>query len=170
MTLQLVGFYTNDPRVGLEPLCENLDRYEQQLIQFLGSGCHLTIRGNRLYDTPETKQLVSKWINWFKEYRDILTSDIIHVSRPTGRDLDCMMHVNPFIKHKGMVIVFNPTDRDITKEMRLPLYYTGLKGKVTIITSDGSKKNYPLDQNGNLLLPVSVTAQGTSWFFNRGVM
>ncbi|WP_289161440.1 LamG-like jellyroll fold domain-containing protein [uncultured Parabacteroides sp.] len=164
MTLQLVGFYTNDPRVGLEPLCENLDRYEQQLIQFLGSGCHLTIRGNRLYDTPETKQLVSKWINWFKEYRDILTSDIIHVSRPTGRDLDCMMHVNPFIKHKGMVIVFNPTDRDITKEMRLPLYYTGLKGKVTIITSDGSKKNYPLDQNGNLLLPVSVTAQGTSWF------
>ena len=74
MTLQLVGFYTNDPRVGLEPLCENLDRYEQQLIQFLGSGCHLTIRGNRLYDTPETKQLVSKWINWSNIVRSGNTS------------------------------------------------------------------------------------------------
>lgn len=164
MTLQLVGFYTNDPRVGLEPLCENLDRYEQQLIQFLASGCKLTIRGNRLYDTPETKQMVSKWITWFKQYRDILTSDIIHVSRPTGRDLDCMMHVNPFIGHKGMVIVFNPTDRDITKEMRLPLYYTGLKGKATITTSDGNKQSCRLDGNGELRLPVSIKAQGTSWF------
>lgn len=164
MTLQLVGFYTNDPRVGLEPLCENLDRYEQQLIQFLGSGCKLTIRGNRLYDTPETKQMVSKWINWFKKYRDILTSDIIHVSRPTGRDLDCMMHVNPFIKHRAMVIVFNPTDRQITKEVKLPLYYTGLKGKATILTSDGNKQSYALDQSGNMRLPVSIKAMGTAWF------
>lgn len=164
MTLQLVGFYTNDPRVGLEPLCDNLDRYEAQLMQFLGSGCHLTIRGNRLYDTPETKQMVSRCINWFKKYRDILTSDIVHVSRPTGRDLDCMMHVNPFIRHKGMVVVFNPTDRDITKEMRLPLYYTGLKGKATVTSSDGSKQNFFLNREGELLLPVSIKAQGVSWF------
>ena len=164
MTLQLVGFYTNDPRVGLEPLCENLDRYEAQLMQYLGSGCHLTIRGNRLYDTPETKQMVARCINWFKEYRDILTSDIIHVSRPNGRDLDCMMHVNPFIQHKGMVVVFNPTDRTITKEMRLPLYYTGLKGKATVTSSDGNKQHFSLNEEGELLLPVSIKAQGISWF------
>lgn len=164
MTLQLVGFYTNDPRVGLEPLCENLDRYEQQLIQFLGSGCKLTIRGNRLYDTPETKQMVCKWINWFKEYRDILTSDIIHVSRPTGRDLDCMMHVNPFIKHKGMVIVFNPTDREITKEMCFPLYYTGLKGKATVTSADGTASLHTLTEKEELLLSVKIKPQGTAWF------
>ncbi len=164
MTLQLVGFYTNDPRVGLEPLCENINRYEQQLIQYLASGCKLTIRGNRLYDTPETKQMVAKWIKWFKQYRDILTSDIIHVSRPTGRDLDCMMHVNPFIQHKGMVVVFNPTDREITKEMRLPLYYTGLKGKATVTSSDGNKQSFSLNGKGELLLPVSIKAQGVSWF------
>lgn len=164
MTLQLVGFYSNDPKIGLEPLCDNLDKYEANLIQLLGSGCQLTIRGNRLYDTPETKQLLSKYIDWFKKYRDILTSDIIHVSRPTGRDLDCIMHVNPFIQHKGMVIVFNPTDRDITKEMRLPLYYSGLKDKATVVASDGTSSEYMLDQKGNLLLPVSIKAQGASWF------
>ncbi|MGN1265622.1 MAG: LamG domain-containing protein [Muribaculaceae bacterium] len=164
MTLQLVGFYTNDPRVGLEPLCDNLDRYEQQLIQFLASGCMLTIRGNRLYDTPETKEMVAKWIGWFKKYRDILTSDIIHVNRPNGRDLDCMMHVNPFIDHKGMVVVFNPTDREITKEMKLPLYYTGLKGKATVVAQDGTKKTYSLNGNEELSLSVSVKAGGTAWF------
>lgn len=164
MTLQLVGFYTNDSRVGLEPLCKNIDRYEQQLIQYLSSGCKLTIRGKRLYDTPETKRMVAKWISWFKEYRDILTSDIIHVGRPTGRDLDCMLHVNPFIKHKGMVVLFNPTNRDISKQMRLPLYYTGLKRKATLISESGERKNVVLDQDGNLLLPVSVKAQGTLWF------
>lgn len=164
MTLQLVGFYTNDPRVGLEPLCENLDRYEQQLIQYLASGCQLTIRGNRLYDTPETKQMVKRWIDWFKRYRDILTSDIIHVSRPTGRDLDCILHVNPFVKHKGMVVIFNPTERDITKEMRLPLYYTGLKDHATLIDEGGTHKQIPLDPKGDAWFPVTVKAQETAWF------
>jgi hypothetical protein len=93
-----------------------------------------------------------------------LTSDIIHVSRPNGRDLDCMMHVNPFIQHKGMVVVFNPTDRTITKEMRLPLYYTGLKGKATVTSSDGNKQHFSLNEAGELLLPVSIKAQGISWF------
>lgn len=164
MTLQLVGFYTNDPRVGLEPLCDNLDRYESQLMQFLGSGCQLTIRGNRIYDTPQTKQMVKERIGWFKKYRDILTSDIIHVSRPTGRDLDCIMHVNPFIAHKGMLVVFNPTDRDITKEMKLPLYYTGLSRKVSVTDDKGAKRVYNLSENAELMLPVSVGAGGISWF------
>ena len=34
-----------------------------------------------MYDTPETKAVVKKWVDFFKKYRDILTSDIIHVRR-----------------------------------------------------------------------------------------
>lgn len=63
-----------------------------------------------------------------------------------------------------MVVLFNPTDRDISKQMRLPLYYTGLKRKATLISEFGERKNVVLDQDGNLLLPVSVKAQGTLWF------
>lgn len=162
--VQLVGFYTNDKRVGLEPLCENIDRYESQLMQFLGSGCQFTIRGNRLYDTPETKAMVMKCLDWFRKYRNILTSEIIHVSRPTGRDLDCLMHANPFIEHKGMVVVFNPTERDITKDMKLPLYYTGLKGKASITDENGNKKAYSLNDKEELTLPVTVKAGATIWF------
>ena len=164
MTLQLVGFYSRDPRIGLEPLNENIDRYEQQLMQYLASGCQLGIRGNRMYDTPQTKAMVLKWLNWFKEYREILTSEIIHVSRPTGRDLDCMMHVNPHIKHKGMVVVFNPTDREIAKELKLPLYYTGLKGKCSIKHEGENPADYDLNEKSELLLSVKVKPQGTTWF------
>ena len=164
MTLQLVGFYTRDARVGLEPLCENLDAYERQLVQFLGSGAQLTIRGDRIYDTPETKVVVKKRIDWFKKYRDILTSDIIHVSRPTGRDIDCMMHVNPELEHKGMVVVFNPTGKEISKDLKLPLYYTGLKGSAKIKQEEGSYSTYKMDENHNVYIPVKIPANGYTWY------
>src|SRR5690606_37566084 len=153
---QLVGFYSNDPRIGLEPLSQNLDRYEQQLIQFLASGCPFTIRGNRLYDTPETKAMVSKWINWFKKHREILTSEIIHVSRPNGRDIDCMLHANPFIREKGMVVFFNPTDRVVKKEMKLPLYYTGIKGQAKLTGADGNALVKALDAKSEITVQVEI--------------
>lgn len=164
MTLQLVGFYTNDPRVGLEPLVDNLDRYEVGLFQHLASGCQFTVRGNRLYDTPETKAMVAKWVNWFKKHREILTSDIIHISRPTGRDLDAMLHVNSETDEKGMLIVFNPTDKDISKQMKVPLYYTGLVGKAKLIDQDGKSKDLQLNDKQDAFVDVSIPAGGFSWF------
>lgn len=73
------------------------------------------------------------------------------------------MHVNPYIQHKGMVVVFNPTDNAVEKNLKLPLYYTGLKGKATITTADGKKSTFTLDGDQSLTLPVSVKAQGTTW-------
>ncbi|NJI73937.1 LamG domain-containing protein [Sphingobacterium kitahiroshimense] len=162
--MQLVGFYSNDPKIGLEPLAQNLDRYERQLMQFLASGSQFTIRGNRLYDTPETKAMVSKKINWFKKHREILTSEIIHVSRPNGRDLDCMLHVNPFINEKGMVIFFNPTDKTIKKELRLPLYYTGIKGKAMFTNEEGITTTKALDDKADIEMTVEVKPGGTAWY------
>lgn len=159
--MQLVGFYSNDPKIGLEPLAQNLDRYERQLIQFLASGSQFTIRGNRLYDTPETKAMVLKWINWFKKHREILTSEIIHVSRPNGRDMDCMLHVNPFIKEKGMVVFFNPTDKVIKKETKLPLYYTGIKGQAKLTDANGQSVIKALDDKAEVVVTVEIKPGGT---------
>jgi hypothetical protein len=164
MTLQLVGFYTNDARVGLEPLSQNLDRYEVGLFQHLASGCQFTVRGNRLYDTPETKAMISKWVNWFKQHREILTSDIIHIARPTGRDLDAILHANPDVEEKGMLIVFNPTEKPITKRMKVPLYYTGLKGKATLTDQNGKISNLELNDKQETFVSVTLPAGGFSWF------
>lgn len=37
-----------------------------------------------------------------------------------------MMHVNPGLKEKGFLLVFNPTDNVIRKKITVPLYYTSL--------------------------------------------
>lgn len=167
MTLQLVGFYTNDPRVGLEPLSANLAKYEAGLFQHLASGCQFTVRGKRLYDTPETKAMVSKWVNWFRQYRDILTSDIMHIGRPDGRDIDLMLHVNPAIENKGMLIAFNPTDRAITKTVKVPLYYTGIKGKASVMQGDGKTLVAGLHDNAFMDLQLTVPAGGFAWYLIR---
>ena len=164
MSLQLVGFYTNDPRVGLEPLAANLSRYETSLFQHLASGCQFTVRGKRLYDTPETKAMVAKWVNWFRQYRDILTSDIIHVGRPDGRDIDMMLHVNPAIENKGMLIAFNPTGAPITKTVKIPLYYTGIKGNAVITGGDGKESRIALGENAAAEIEMSIPAGGFGWY------
>ncbi len=164
MHLQLVGPYANDPHIGLLPLKKNTDRYKQALMQYLASGCQLGILGYELYDSPETKAMVSECLDWFREYRDILTSEIIHVSRPNGRDLDCLLHVNPFINHKGMIIVFNPTDNEITKNLKIPLYYTGLKNSVIVRMEGTNSISCNLNEKEELFLPVKVKAQSTTWF------
>ena len=164
MFVPLTQYHGGGEAATIEPLNEHLDHYETRLRNLFGAGVQACYRGPRLYDTEATKELVNQWVAFYKKYRQILDSDIIHLRRPDGQDWDGIMHVNPFIQHKGMVIVFNPTDRDITKEMRLPLYYSGLKDKATVVASDGTSSEYTLDQKGNLLFPVSIKAQGASWF------
>ncbi|HEY4206719.1 MAG TPA: hypothetical protein VGM31_07905, partial [Puia sp.] len=163
MTLQLVGFYSNDPAIGLEPLSRNIDRYESQLFQYLASGCQLSVRGRRLYDSPETKAMVKKWVDWFRKYRDILTSDIIHVGRPTGRGLDAMLHVNASLRHKGMLIVFNPTEKNLKEVLTVPLYFTGLRDQAGISVEEGAIKNFPLNGKGEAKVPVEVGAGAFTW-------
>lgn len=61
-----------------------------------------------------------------KTYRDILTTDVIHIRRPDGQGLDAFMHAGPQLpEHKGFALIFNPTLVEITAPMTFPLYYTG---------------------------------------------
>lgn len=163
MTLQLVGFYTNDPKVGLEPLAENIDRYESGLVQHLGSGCQFTVRGNRLYDSPKIKAMVKKWTDWYKQNRDILNSDIIHMGRPTGRDIDCILHVNSQLKTKGLAVIFNPTKQAIQKDLKLPLYYTGLTETASIAQQQRSPQKYKLDREYCVDFPISIQPESFTW-------
>lgn len=161
----LIGTYTDDPRAMLEPLDQNLEWYELNLVQLLGSGCQANLRANRLYDTDRTRAMVSKWVGWYKKYRAILTSDIIHVQRPDGRDLDCLLHVNPRLSEKGLVLFFNPLAETITREVRLPLYYTGLSEQAVIREQEtGEAKSCSLDREYCVDITVTLPARGVTWY------
>ncbi len=131
----------------------------------LGNGVQACYRGPRLYDTDTTKALVKGWVDFYKEHRDILESDIIHSSsrRADGRGLDWMLHANPKLKEKGFLMIFNPTMCAIQKSIRLNLYYTGLTGSVEIRSGDGTVRRGRLNREYELDLEVELEGGESKW-------
>lgn len=164
MFVPLVQYHGGGAAATLEPLSEHLDAYGAHLAQNFGSGVQACYRGPRLYDTEKTKALVKKWVDFYKEHRDILDSDIIHVRRPDGRDIDCILHVNPQLKRKGLAMVYNPLGREVKRQLKLPLYYTGLTRTATIREQHGKNKKYRLDRVYNVEIPVAIAPRGVTWF------
>ncbi|MCM4153687.1 alpha-galactosidase [Arenibacter sp. N53] len=159
----LTEYHGGGEAATLEPLNDHLLDYENHMMQNYGSGVQACYRGPRLYDTPKTKAVVAKVIKWYKQYRDILNSDIIHLKRPSGKDWDGFMHVNPKLKEKGLVMVFNPLDKEIVREIKLPLYYSGLSKTALVREKAGPLKKYGLNREYEIKVNVKIPANSYSW-------
>ncbi len=164
MFVPLSEYHGGGAAATIEPLDQHLDHYGQMMDSNLGLGVQACYRGPRLFDTDRTRQMVKAKIDWYKKYRDILESDVIHGRRADGRDLDWMLHINPKLKQKGMLLVYNPTDAPISKKIRVNLYYTGLTDKAVVREKDESATNVSLKRDYTVELPVTVEANGMNWF------
>ncbi|HOW73335.1 MAG TPA: hypothetical protein PKY77_22270 [Phycisphaerae bacterium] len=164
MFVPLTEYQGGGAAATIEPLDEHLDHYERMLYSNLALGVQACYRGPRLYDTERTKAMVKCWVDWYKAHRDILESDLVHGRRADARDLDWMLHVNPGLKEKGLLVVFNPLDRPVTRTLRVNLYYTGLTGTARVAERTGEARSFSLDREYAIDLPVNVPAQGMSWY------
>ena len=108
MFVPLVQYHGGGEAATIEPLKDHLKHYEQRMANLFGAGVQACYRGPRLYDAPETRAIVEKWVKFYKKYRAILDSDVIHVRRPDGQDYDGLLHVNPALEEKGLLMVYNP--------------------------------------------------------------
>ena len=160
----LVEYHGGGAAATLEPLSEHLFEYKMLMVQNYGAGIQACYRGPRLYDTPETKAVVTDIIRWYKKYRNILNSDIIHLRKPDAQDWDGIMHVNPQGKEKGFALFFNPTDEAITRKIDLPLYYTGLTETARIREQEGSSVEYRLGRDYSVQVEVTIPANGYTWY------
>jgi hypothetical protein len=72
--------------------------------------------------------MVKSWVSWFKQYRRVLTSDIVHIRRPDGQSIDGIVHVDPANADGqiGMAAFFNPTTTTLNTTLMIPLYYAGV--------------------------------------------
>ena len=150
MFVPLTEYHGGGEAATIEPLDQHLDHYELMLAGNLGFGVQACYRGPRLYDTEETKALVKKWVDFYKQHREILESDLIHLRRADGRDLDYMLHVNPQLEEKGLLMIFNPLDQTVSKTIKVPLYYTGLTDKASIREKEEDSSVYRLDRHYNV--------------------
>jgi len=148
----------------LEPLSEHLAEYQSHLAQNFGAGVQACYRGSRIYDNDQTKEMVINWVNWYKKYRLILNSDIIHLRRADGRDWDGFMHVNPQLKEKGFLMLFNPMNQPVSRTIKIPLYYTGLTTKAMIREKEGNPASYSLNERQEILLNVIIPSNGFTWY------
>ncbi|NLH15356.1 MAG: alpha-galactosidase [Phycisphaerae bacterium] len=164
MFVPLTEYHGGGAAATIEPLKDHLDAYEAHLANNFGCGVQACYRGPRLFDAQETKAVVKKWVDFYKKYRPILDSDIIHVRRADGRDIDCMMHVNPHLPTKGLAVVYNPLGEAVQRKLVLPLYYTGLTETATIRHEEENGKQYRLDREYRVEIPVEMPARCVTWF------
>lgn len=160
----LTQYHGGGANATIEPLSEHLKDYEAHLVQNFGSGVQACYRGPRLFDTPETEALVKTEVSWYKKYRAILNSDIIHLRRADGRDYDAILHVNPELKEKGLLMVYNPLNKTITRIIKVPLYYTGITGYAEVGEKGNIKKKYQLDGNKDIMLQITIPKNGYNWY------
>ena len=164
MFVPLTEYQGGGAAATIEPLDQHLDHYERMMESNLALGVQACYRGPRLFDTERTKAMVKSKVDWFKAHRDILESDLIHGHRADARDLDWMLHVNPKLKEKGMLAVFNPLNEPVTRKLRVNLYYTGLTTSARLREKGGAAKRFKLARDYTVELPVTVPAQGMNWF------
>jgi hypothetical protein len=164
MFVPLTEYQGGGPAATIEPLKEHLPHYEQRLENLFGAGVIACYRGPRLYDSNETEAVVKRWVTFYKQHRQVLDGDILHLRRADGRDLDYLLHVNPTGREKGLLMVYNPLAAEVTKTLRVPLYYTGKTTTAAISERDGKPEHYQLDRNYNINLPVRLPAHGVDWF------
>ena len=163
MFVPLVEYQGGGAAATIEPLNEHIDDYREHLMDCLLYGVQACYRGPRLYDSPTVRKMVQNSVAFFKKYRAILQSDIIHLRRPDGEDWDGILHVNPALHHCGLAAFFNPLAHDITRTINIPLYYTGLT-KSAMVSVDGERaRKYVLNRQYGITITITIPAHSLSW-------
>jgi hypothetical protein len=163
MFTPLVQYHGGGDAATIEPLKDHLTDYALHLMNNFGYGVQSCFRGPRLYDSEATKAMVTHWVSWFKAHREILESDVIHVKRADGRNLDAVLHVNPSLPTPAMAVIYNPLDQSLAQEIVLPLYYSGLHDVVRYRVNDGPEQTSRLSKGQKLVFTSRVPGRSCVW-------
>ena len=163
MFVPLTQYHGGGAAATIEPLKDHLEHYETRLANLFGAGVQACYRGPRLYDTDDTKAVVKRWVDFYKQHRAILDSDMIHLRRPDGRDWDGWLHVNPQLSERGLAVIYNPLTEPIERQIRLPLYYTGLTNRAVIHHEDGRTEEVTLQRDYSATLTLKIPAHSRTW-------
>ncbi|HIG30238.1 MAG TPA: alpha-galactosidase [Verrucomicrobiales bacterium] len=169
MFVPLTQYHGGGAAATIEPLDQHLEHYEIMMASNWGAGVQAVYRGHRLFDTDRTRNRVKEWVDWYRTYRGILESDIIHSAsrRADGRGVDWFFHANPKLKDKGMLVAYNATTEELEKDLKINLYYTGLKETANFSGRDGKISRLKIDPQGRIQLRILIPPKGVEWFVFR---
>ena len=169
MFLPLLNYEGGGPAAWFEPLKDHLIEFDFALAQYFGAGVQACYRGDRIFDTLETKAIVKYWVDFYKMYRNVLSGDLIHIRRADMQSIDGFLHVYPFLELsevvRGLAFFFNPTNELIEDQVNVPLYYTGLNATVKVIREGNvdTAKDYELRRDYSIDLDLIIGAKSYTW-------
>lgn len=81
-------------------------------------------------------------------------------------DFDCILHINPALQDRGLAMVFNPTSQTISRNVSLPLYYTGISEKAVVMKEGVTPgTTYTLDRDYKIeIQSVMMEPRTITWF------
>eukprot|EP01116_Phalansterium_solitarium_P011798 TRINITY_DN27588_c0_g1_i1.p1 TRINITY_DN27588_c0_g1~~TRINITY_DN27588_c0_g1_i1.p1 ORF type:complete len:718 (-),score=195.33 TRINITY_DN27588_c0_g1_i1:160-2313(-) len=167
MFVPLVQYHGGGAEATIEPLQQHLPEYEWFLGLYFGSGVMPCWRGYRLYDVAETQALVTKYVAWYKQYRTILTSDVVHIKRPDGKSVDGLLHVQPdatVSQERAFLVLFNQNNSPADTYFSIPLYYSGIASVAAIREQEGPSSNFTLARDYSVSLHVQLEPMSFTWF------
>jgi hypothetical protein len=163
MFVPLTEYQGGGAAATIEPLKDHLPHYETRLANLFGAGVQACYRGPRLYDSDETRTVVKRWVDFYKQHRAILDSDLIHLRRADGRDWDGWLHVNPLLAERALAVLYNPLDQPIERQIRIPLYYSGLKDEAIVRWENGTSSKVRITRDYAAEVKVEIPARGRTW-------
>jgi len=167
MFVPLTEYHGGGAAATVEPLDEHRRHYAALLAANLAAGVQACYRGPRLYDTPATRDLVRRWVDWYRAHRDVLEAPIVLSAsrRADGRDVDWLLHADPRLAgHKGLLAVHRPDAEDdaepLTRTLWVDLTYTGLaeRARVTVDLPGGAVAAATPDRRGGVTLTLTIPA------------
>lgn len=166
MFVPLVDYHGGGDAAAFEPMSQHLPEYNMALAQYLLAGVAACYRGFRLYDTPEVQAVVTHWVSVYKQYREIITSDIVHVRRPDGQSMDAFMHVNAFAMDgtQAFAAVFNPTLFNLTQTLQFNLYYAGISTTALVSHEGSPAQPYTVARDYSIAITVTLPPQSVTWY------
>jgi len=137
---------------SIEVLEENTTTYDHAIGSMFGYGHGGAIFSKTPYTGVNTKKIFTKWVNFFKEHRQTLAGEMVHLAVPNGYEPDAVMHVSLDADPQAVLVVFNPVNKEKDIVLELPLKYTGLKsGDEVEIDGHG---NIKLDSRGHCAIRI----------------
>jgi hypothetical protein len=166
MFVPIEPYHAGGSTASFAPASQHLPEMEWALATYFGYGVMPCWRGPVLYDNDASHALFTKWVGFYKRYREILTSDIVHVRRPDARGIDAILHVNPSLNVSGLAVVYNPTAAPVNATLRISLYYTGLSDGAVIAREDRKEaaQTVELGRDYTVAFPVVMEPRSVVWW------
>lgn len=161
-SIPVVPWSENGNAPSLLPMEDHADEYDAYLANTYGYGFEGQPYFAVAFEGPKSKKAVVRWLAFWKQHIAFFKEGyLLHVREPDGKNIDAVMHVldKDGIKNV-LVVVYNPSELEMTGELSLPLDKAGWEGREwTFKSEEGEEGNVTGDS-----ITVTVPAFNATYY------